>query len=129
MQRLRLEFDPAAVNSGAQSVQRRHDGARQRGFCGSVPAIGGLRRPNGLPWSVRAFSSSGLEVAGPANRLIVACLRYDSQHVSQEFSRWVYRQFSQEVCRYNIKFAQELKEQAFAPREVIAGKRCADSRA
>jgi epoxyqueuosine reductase len=28
----------------------------------------------------------------------------------------------QEVCPYNIKFAQELKEQAFAPREVIAGK-------
>ncbi len=28
----------------------------------------------------------------------------------------------QEVCPYNIKFAQELKEQAFAPREVIAEK-------
>ncbi|HEU6450213.1 MAG TPA: tRNA epoxyqueuosine(34) reductase QueG [Gemmatimonadaceae bacterium] len=28
----------------------------------------------------------------------------------------------QEVCPYNIKFAQELKEQVFAPRAVIAGK-------
>jgi epoxyqueuosine reductase len=28
----------------------------------------------------------------------------------------------QEVCPYNIKFAQELKEQAFAPRAVVAGK-------
>ena len=28
----------------------------------------------------------------------------------------------QEVCPYNVKFAQELKEPAFAPREVLAGK-------
>jgi len=28
----------------------------------------------------------------------------------------------QEVCPYNLKFAQELKEPAFAPREVLAGK-------
>jgi epoxyqueuosine reductase QueG len=26
------------------------------------------------------------------------------------------------VCPYNVKFAQELKEPAFAPREVLAGK-------
>ena len=37
-------------------------------------------------------------------------------------SKRLYRQFSQEVCPYNIKFAQDLKEQAFAPREVLAGK-------
>ena len=42
--------------------------------------------------------------------------------VESGISKWVYRQFSQEVCPYNIKFAQELKEQAFAPREAIAGK-------
>lgn len=42
--------------------------------------------------------------------------------VESGISKWVYRQFSQEVCPYNIKFAQELKERAFAPREVIAGK-------
>ena len=29
---------------------------------------------------------------------------------------------SQEVCPYIVKFAQELKEPAFAPREVLAGK-------
>ena len=28
----------------------------------------------------------------------------------------------QDVCPYNVKFAQELKEPAFAPREVLAGK-------
>jgi epoxyqueuosine reductase len=34
----------------------------------------------------------------------------------------LYRQISQEVCPYNVKFAQELEEPAFAPREAIAGK-------
>jgi epoxyqueuosine reductase len=33
-----------------------------------------------------------------------------------------YRQVSQEVCPYIVKFAQELKEPAFAPRELLAGK-------
>ena len=37
-------------------------------------------------------------------------------------SKRVYRHISQEVCPYNVKFAQELKEPAFAPREVLAGK-------
>jgi hypothetical protein len=44
-----------------------------------------------------------------------------SQPVEIGISKWVYRQFSQEVCPYNIKFAEELKEQAFLPRKVIAG--------
>ena len=34
----------------------------------------------------------------------------------------VSRQTSQDVCPYNVKFAQELKEPGFAPREVLAGK-------
>ncbi len=42
--------------------------------------------------------------------------------MESSISKWVYRQSSQEVCPYNIKFAPELKEQAFAPRLVIAGK-------
>ena len=42
--------------------------------------------------------------------------------VSKTISKWLYRQFSQEVCPYNIKFTQGLKERAFAPRDVIAGK-------
>ena len=29
---------------------------------------------------------------------------------------------SQDVCPYNIKFARELAEPAFAPREALAGK-------
>ena len=37
---------------------------------------------------------------------------------SKRFCRYI----SQEVCPYNVKFAQELKERAFAPREVLAGK-------
>ena len=37
-------------------------------------------------------------------------------------SKRVYRHIPQEVCPYNVKFAQELKEPAFAPREVLAGK-------
>ena len=45
-----------------------------------------------------------------------------SQPVESGISKWVYRLFSQEVCPYSIEFAQELKEQAFAPREMIARK-------
>lgn len=29
---------------------------------------------------------------------------------------------SQEVCPWNVRFAQELREQAFAPRDLLAGK-------
>ncbi len=37
-------------------------------------------------------------------------------------SKWLYRQSSQEVCPYNIKFAREPAEGSpFAAREVIAG--------
>ena len=42
--------------------------------------------------------------------------------VTSGISKRVYRHISQEVCPYNVKFAQELKEPAFAPREVLAGK-------
>lgn len=43
--------------------------------------------------------------------------------VESGISKWVYRQFSQEVCPWNIKFARELPEGSpFAPREVIAEK-------
>ena len=34
----------------------------------------------------------------------------------------VCRQFSQEVCPWNVRFSQKLKEPASAAREVIAGK-------
>ena len=34
----------------------------------------------------------------------------------------VYRHVSQDVCPYNVKFAQELRESAFAPREVLRGR-------
>lgn len=37
-------------------------------------------------------------------------------------SKWLCRQTSQEVCPWNVRFAQELKERAFAPREVLASK-------
>ncbi len=37
-------------------------------------------------------------------------------------SKWVYRHISQEVCPWNISFAREVREPAFAPRDVIAGK-------
>lgn len=37
-------------------------------------------------------------------------------------SKWLYRQFSQSVCPYNVKFAQALQERAFAPREALDGK-------
>lgn len=37
-------------------------------------------------------------------------------------AKWVYRHISQSCCPFNIKFAQELKEPAFATRELIADK-------
>ena len=37
-------------------------------------------------------------------------------------SKWVNRDISQEVCLYNIKFAQALKVLEFAPRAFLAGK-------
>ena len=33
--------------------------------------------------------------------------------------KWVYRQISQSCCPWNIRFAQELTEPAFAPRDVL----------
>jgi epoxyqueuosine reductase len=42
--------------------------------------------------------------------------------VVSEISKRVCRYLSQSVCPYNIKFAQALKEPAFAPREVLSGK-------
>lgn len=42
--------------------------------------------------------------------------------VDSRISKWVYRQFSQSCCPFNIKFAQELKEPAFRPRAFLAGK-------
>ena len=36
--------------------------------------------------------------------------------------KWVYRHFSQDVCPWNVSFAEGLKEPAFAAREFIAGK-------
>ena len=36
--------------------------------------------------------------------------------------KWLCRHSSQDVCPYNVKFAQELKEPGFAPRKVLAGK-------
>jgi epoxyqueuosine reductase len=42
--------------------------------------------------------------------------------VANGISKWLYRQFSQEVCPYSIKFSSELPERSpFAAREVIAG--------
>jgi epoxyqueuosine reductase len=35
---------------------------------------------------------------------------------------WVYRQTSQSVCPWNVRFSRELKEPAFALRDVLAGK-------
>lgn len=42
--------------------------------------------------------------------------------VESGISKWFCRHFSQDVCPWNVKFAQELKEPAFAPREFLAGK-------
>jgi hypothetical protein len=38
--------------------------------------------------------------------------------ISKRFCRYI----SQDVCPYNVKFAQELNEPVFAPREALAGK-------
>ena len=37
-------------------------------------------------------------------------------------SKWVYRDISQSVCPFNIKFAQALKVPEFAPRAFLAAK-------
>jgi epoxyqueuosine reductase len=42
--------------------------------------------------------------------------------VASGIAKWVYRYTSQSVCPYNNKFARELAEPAFAPREALAGK-------
>jgi len=42
--------------------------------------------------------------------------------VASGIAIWVYLHSSQEVCPWNERFAQELKEPAFAPRDVLAGK-------
>ena len=39
-----------------------------------------------------------------------------------EISKWVYRDISQDVCPFNVKFAQALKVPEFAPREFFAAK-------
>lgn len=56
----------------------------------------------------------------PANALPALGFPSPSPTGSQ---KWVYRQSSQEVCPWNVRFASELAEDSpFAPREVIAGK-------
>ena len=42
--------------------------------------------------------------------------------VFKAISKWVCRQTSQSCCPWNVRFSQELKEPAFASREVLAGK-------
>ena len=42
--------------------------------------------------------------------------------MASSISKWVCRHSAQSCCPFNIKFAQELKEPAFAAREFIAGK-------
>jgi len=42
--------------------------------------------------------------------------------ISKRFCRYI----SQEVCRWNVSFARELKEPSFAPRAVLAGKDARD---
>ncbi len=37
-------------------------------------------------------------------------------------AKWSYRHSSQDVCPFNVKFANELRERAFAPREALAGR-------
>ena len=42
--------------------------------------------------------------------------------MASSISKWVCRHSAQTCCPWNEKFAQELKEPAFAPREFLAGK-------
>lgn len=42
--------------------------------------------------------------------------------MDNSIAKWVYRHSAQSCCPFNIKFAQELKEMAFAPREFLAKK-------
>ena len=42
--------------------------------------------------------------------------------MTSSISKWVYRHSAQDVCPWNVRFAEELKEPAFTPREFIAGK-------
>ena len=37
-------------------------------------------------------------------------------------TKWICRHSSQSCCPWNVRFSQELKEPAFAPREALAGK-------
>ena len=49
------------------------------------------------------------------------CVRV-REPVASGISKWVYRHISQDVCPWNVRFAQALKVPAFAPRAAIAGK-------
>jgi epoxyqueuosine reductase len=49
-------------------------------------------------------------------------LRSVPDPVPSGIAKWLYRQISQDVCPWNVRFAEELKEPAFAPRKVLAGK-------
>ena len=42
--------------------------------------------------------------------------------VASAIAKWFCRYISQDVCPWNVKFAQELKVPAFAARETLAGK-------
>ena len=44
------------------------------------------------------------------------------QLVEMDISKWVYRDISQEVCPWNVKFARAKTVPEFAPREFIADK-------
>jgi epoxyqueuosine reductase len=52
---------------------------------------------------------------------VFACLTVRAP-VASGIAKWLYRHSSQSVCPFNIKFAQELMEPAFAPRDFLAGK-------
>ena len=44
------------------------------------------------------------------------------QPVASGIAKWLYRHSSQDVCPINVKFAPELREPAFAPREAFGTK-------